>query len=150
MSLPNSKLHNTRNLHINRIHRLWHFSCSNFLPTKAKLLRATSRSSPSSVSKYYDIQSKNVLKRHFTKSCKWAFFSSNELNMRWKTPCLWMNNADFDIYIYVMYWTKYPEIFLNKMAFTDCETCQFIEFSNTKFSKTAGLWRWKQANSDFL
>ena len=38
----------------------------------------------------------------------------------------------------------------NKMAFTDCETCQFINFSKTKFSKTAGLWRCQQLNSDFL
>ena len=54
-------------------------------------------------------------------------------------PCLRMNNADFAIY--VIYYTKYPDIFQNKMAFTDCETCQFITFLNTKFSKTAGLWR---------
>ena len=39
------------------------------------------------------------LKRHFTKSYKWAFFSSNELNMSWKTPCLRMNNADFAIHM---------------------------------------------------
>ena len=48
-----------------------------------------------------------------------------------------MNNADFAIY--VIYYTKYPRIFQNKMASTDCETCQFIKFSKTKFSKTAGL-----------
>ena len=76
------------------------------------------------------------------------FFRRNELNMSWKTPCLRMNNANFAIY--VIYYTKYSDIFQNKMAFTDCKTCQFIKFSKTKFSKTAGLWRCQQVNLDFL
>ena len=91
--------------------------------------------------KYYDNP-----KTFDTMKCKWAFFRQIELNMSWKTPCLRIrmnNNADFAMY--VIYNKKYPDNFQNKMAFTDCETCQFI-----KFLKTAGLCRCQRENSNFL
>ena len=98
--------------------------------------------------KTWYIYAQNLLKPHPKLPC-WKLVEPCLHSGRWKTSC----KSQYKIAeyaIYTVYYTKYLDIFRNKMAFMDCETCQFIEFSKTKFSKTAGLWRWQQVNSDFL